>query len=109
MIDLDNTAHCTVAGHCENCGRIASLATVQELAAYTAGTPIGVYCLTLCDSCSDDDDRVVASARRLPEMSLGEAARRVAEHCQHLGIDLDQMADALKTEALQPWPRPRED
>jgi len=26
-----------------------------------------------------------------------EATTRVAEHCEHLGIDLDQMADAVVT------------
>jgi hypothetical protein len=30
--------------------------------------------------------------------SWGQACDRVGDHCQHLGLDLDQMADLLEAE-----------
>jgi hypothetical protein len=39
--------------------------------------------MTLCGECR---------TRPLPAFGVLEAATRVAEHCEHLGIDLDQMS-----------------
>jgi hypothetical protein len=45
-------------------------------------------CLTLCLRCADSD---VA-----PPVTVSTAARLVGQHCAHLGIDLDEMAAAMK-------------
>ncbi|MFR9803132.1 hypothetical protein ACL02T_12615 [Pseudonocardia sp. RS010] len=82
-IDLDDTSRCRIRPECEACRLPA-----DDLAAVTAFASIGVTCLTLCPAC--------AAAGRLPVFgSWPEAARRVGEHCEHLGIDLDEMAAAL--------------
>ncbi|SRR6266540_3181815 len=100
-IDLDDTIRCPILGHCEHCGRV-----VADLAVATLGTPLGVYCATLCDQCAEPELQTTKGRTpggligTRPPMSWGEAASRVGEHCEHLGIDLDQMADALKAEAL---------
>lgn len=86
MIDLDDTTRCPVLGHCEHCGRV-----VADLEVATLGTPMGVYCATLCADCADPDR--LGGPR--PRLSWSEAAGRVWEHCGHLGIDLDQMRDLL--------------
>lgn len=77
MIDLDYTAHCPTTGQCASCG--ANQATVC-----TAATPVGVLCMELCDDCID--------AGTTPRLGLPSAARAVSAHCEHLGIDLDEMA-----------------
>lgn len=76
-VDLDDTGECPIAESCESCS------TTEDLAVGTAGTTLGVYCLTLCGTCC---------ARPLPSMDLLDALTRVGRHCQHLGIDLDAMA-----------------
>ena len=117
-LDLDDTARCPIGTACETCGGRAapacdmpdgcgaaagqpcepgcpSLAADPDpgvptafLAVATAVTPVGVFCLTLCGRCAD--------AGELPRIpSWTEAFRRVAQHCEHLGCDLDQMAAAL--------------
>jgi hypothetical protein len=88
VVDLDDTTHCPIAGRCEHCGRVAG-----ELGVATLGTPLGVYCATLCEACADPG---ALGRPPPPQMSWGEAAQRVGEHCEHLGIDLDQMAEALQ-------------
>jgi hypothetical protein len=37
----------------------------------------------------------MAAGNPPPVRSWGQACERVRAHCQHLGIDLDQMADLL--------------
>jgi len=90
-LDLDRTEGCPRDEWCENCE------TREDLDVASAGTPLGVYCLTLCRSCID--------VGQVPEPgSWSDAAARVREHCGHLGIDLDQMAEARAGEqAGETW------
>jgi hypothetical protein len=81
--DLDDTTRCPVATWCESCNR------TEDLYVVTADSGMGgVFCMTLCGECCE---------RPLPQFGVLEATTRVAEHCGHLGIDLDQMADAVVT------------
>jgi hypothetical protein len=48
---------------------------------------IGVACLTMCPRC--------AGSEVVPPVSVGTAVRLVAQHCEHLGVDLDEMAAIL--------------
>jgi hypothetical protein len=51
----------------------------------TAQTPVGVYCLTLCDECADEGS--------LPRIgSWTQACDLVMAHCGHRGVDLDTAA-----------------
>jgi hypothetical protein len=50
---------------------------------------VGVMCLTMCDAC-----QVFGP----PSMSLAQAVRRVMDHCEHLGVTVDEMAAALEAE-----------
>lgn len=81
MIDLDDTGSCPTTSACEGCGidNHLDLATVE--------TPLGVACITLCASCAR------GSGFR---WTVTYAAIRVGQHCEHLGIDLDQMAASLE-------------
>jgi hypothetical protein len=81
-VDLFNTERCPVGFRCEACGD-----ATDSLVAATAETPLGVLCLTLCQRCGDAD--------MAPPVAVGTAVRLVAQHCQHLGCDLDEMAAAL--------------
>lgn len=83
--DVDNTAGCPVAATCAGCGR-----PDDDLAVATAGTPLGVFCLSLCAVC--------AAAGTIPVHSAAGALRAVLAHCEHLGTDLDAMAEALAGE-----------
>ncbi len=83
--DVDDTTGCALDERCEQCGS----GDEDDLAVATAGTPVGVYCLTLCGPCAD--------AGRVPEPGGWSAAvTRVLAHCGHLGIDADQMAAQLE-------------
>ena len=44
--------------------------------------------MTVCRRCGDSE--------MAPPVSIGTAVKLVAQHCQHLGCDLDEMAAALK-------------
>ena len=81
-IDLHDTSGCPLGVRCEACG-IES----DDLAVRTSTTLLGVLCLTLCGRCS--------AADMAPPVAVGTAARLIAQHCEHLGIDLDEMAAAL--------------
>jgi len=85
-VDLDDTTGCPVAAACEGCD------TADDLAVATVGTTFGVHCLTLCAECCD---------RPLPGLPLLTALTRVGDHCAHLGIDLDMMAEAIDGEAAR--------
>jgi hypothetical protein len=74
---------------CEACG-IES----DDLEVRTSTTLLGVLCLTLCGRC--------AAADMAPPVAVATAVRLVAQHCGHLGIDLDQIAAAL---AERDWGR----
>jgi hypothetical protein len=57
----------------------------------TYQTQVGVFCATVCDPCID--------ARKAPPVrSWLQAFERVGAHCEHLSIDLDQMAALLHPE-----------
>jgi hypothetical protein len=82
---LGPSRRCPRAGRCEACGTTRQL----EVAAYQ--TPVGVFCATVCDPC--------VAAGKAPSMwSWGQACERVATHCGHLGVDLDQMGALLHPE-----------
>jgi hypothetical protein len=82
---LGPSVRCPLAARCEACGAARQLA----VAAYQ--TPVGVCCATVCAPC--------LAAGKAPSLySWGQAAGRVAAHCQHLGIDLDQLAALLEAE-----------
>jgi hypothetical protein len=83
-IDLDNTAGCPVGVRCESCGTEGGPLAVETASA----ARLGVMCLTLCRRCAAYDDQI--------PVSVSTAARLVGQHCAHLGIDLDQMAAAMK-------------
>lgn len=87
-MDIDDTTRCPVAPECEVCfGQRGALLDVV-----TFGTPVGVYCATICEACEDDG---------LKPGRIGgwtQAVDRVLLHCAHLGIDADQMAAAMAAE-----------
>ena len=82
---LGPSRRCPQAGRCEACG------TARHLEVATYQTPVGVFCATACDRCVD-------AGKPPPVRSWLEAFERVGAHCQHLGIDLDQMATLLHRE-----------
>lgn len=86
---LGPSPNCPLGRRCEACGAGRDL----EVATYQ--TPVGVFCATVCCRC-------VAAGNAPPVRSWGQACERVGEHCQHLGIDLDQMADLLQAEGGEP-------
>jgi hypothetical protein len=88
--DLDDTSRCPSGDRCEGCG------VTEELTVCTASTGAGVMCLTLCPSCLP------------PAMAPVTAALLVGAHCEHLGIDLDEMAAGPAAEA-QPGKSSRPD
>jgi hypothetical protein len=77
MVNLDDTRRCPVGSECEGCGRL------DELAVLSGDTPVGVLCMTLCDTCE--------IAGVLPILSPAEETARVLEHSEHVGVDADQM------------------
>lgn len=87
-IDLDDTSGCPVGGsRCESCG-----AERDDLRVETATLGrLGVACFLLCPRCGDSGV--------VPNVAVGTAMRFVGQHCEHLGIDLDQMAEELDLQA----------
>jgi hypothetical protein len=82
-IDQDNTDRCPRGVRCEACGREGN-----DLAVTTAELgPLGIACLTLCPSCR--------TSNVAPPVAVGTAVRLVVQHCEHLGITADEMAEAL--------------
>lgn len=73
---VDDTTGCPLAPACEACARRGGARGV-----YTADTPPGPVCLTLCPICAEEET--------VPRWSLDTCARRVAAHCDHTGRDLD--------------------
>jgi hypothetical protein len=83
VLDVDDTRNCSKSEECSRC------VSGNDLDVATYSTPIGVFCATVCPACAD-----------YPPDSLSWAgtAELVLAHCEHLGCDLDEMADALETE-----------
>jgi hypothetical protein len=82
---LGPSRRCPRQARCEACG------AGRELDVATYQTPVGVLCATVCRTC-------VATGNPPPVRSWPGAVERVGAHCQHLGIDLDQMAALLQAE-----------
>ena len=82
---LGPSRRCPHGRRCETCGATRQL----EVATYE--TRVGVFCATVCDPCID-------AGKAPPVRSWIEAFERVGSHCEHLGIDLDQMASLLDRE-----------
>lgn len=83
-VDIDDVSGCPTAAGCESCGIRGDLGVV------TLDTPVGVLCATICGTC--------VGQAAFPRWSPVDATYRVLAHCEHLGIDLEQMADARETE-----------
>jgi hypothetical protein len=82
---LGPTVSCPLGRRCDACGG------GQRLAVATYQTPVGVFCATVCRAC-------MAAGAAPPIRSWGQACERVAAHCVHLGLDLDQMGALLQAE-----------
>ena len=82
---LGPSRRCPCAGRCEVCG------TTRQLEVATYQTQVGVFCATVCDPCID-------AGKAPPVRSWITAFERVGAHCEHLGLDLDQMAELLAAE-----------
>jgi hypothetical protein len=81
-VDLDDTSNCEPGRRCECCG------TTGDITVVTAALGrLGVACLSMCPGCADS---TVA-----PPVAVATAVRLVSQHCVHLGIDLDEMAEVL--------------
>lgn len=81
MIDLDDTSNCPLGATC-SCGN------TEELGVVTVGTLVGVFCLTICEAC-------IQFEQDIPGFSAARAIRASLEHCVHLGITADQMAEVM--------------
>lgn len=87
MISLDDTSRCPIGVRCESCGAEGPGLTVHTV---ELGR-LGVACLTLCPRCAEADTA--------PPVAVGTAVRIVGQHCAHLGITLDEMAELLTEQA----------
>ena len=85
-IDLDDVSNCPRGHRCESCGAERDDLAVQIVKL----ARLGVACLTLCPRCADSGV--------VPPVAVGTAVRLVAQHCAHLGIDVDQMAAIVDEE-----------
>jgi hypothetical protein len=87
VIDLDDTSRCPLGVRCEACG-----AEAERLAVCTAELGrLGVACLTMCPRCAAGGTGAVVAA----SVSVSTAVRLVLQHCAHLGVDADDMAELL--------------
>lgn len=86
-VDLDDTHRCPCGIVCQSCGYESAHPTVT-----TVTTMLGVYCVTVCPRCLSEGNAPAAQA-------ASTVVRLVLSHCLHLGIDADDMADILATEA----------
>jgi hypothetical protein len=84
-VDLFDTSDCPTGRECAGCGRARGALRLSTL-----DTPVGVLCLTFCRDCRKDE--------RLPSMSWPQAVYAVWEHCDHLGITADEMAELVEAE-----------
>jgi hypothetical protein len=86
-VDLDSTAQCPVEAACAGCGGSAVLGG-RVLGVVTTESQVGVFCLTVCARCSPEGW----------QMPLTWVTIRVLEHCEHLGITADTMAEKMAAE-----------
>lgn len=86
-VNLDDTSRCPQAKACERCGKAGP--TVEVVMVGLAH--LGVACASLCRGCRMYD--------RLPRWGVPESLQRIGEHCEHLGIDVDDMAAALEADS----------
>lgn len=84
-VDIDDTSRCPAATACEGCGTATVLAVGT---AEARGIGAGVFCVTLCADCVLEP---------LPSLAPLEALTRVCRHAEHLGIDLDLMAELVRS------------
>lgn len=78
-LDLNAHGRCPRAGSCGVCGRTSSLRIT------TLDTTLGVFCATLCARC--------ILAHRFPQLGAAEVVRHVLDHCEHLRITPNEMAE----------------
>lgn len=85
-MDLGDTTRCPRGVRCESCGveQRGLRVCVVDMGR------IGAACLTLCRAC--------AGSTVTPPVTIATAYRLVAQHAGHLGIDLDEMAEAMRCE-----------
>lgn len=89
-IDLHDTESCPVAGVCLGCGIVecaVSDPASSVMTVTTASSALGVFCVTLCPDCL----RTGVGAM----VGVVTAIEMVMRHCEHLGIDVDQMAEQM--------------
>lgn len=84
-VDLHDTENCPLRDRCQSCGYQRPGLTVT-----TASTALGVHCTTACPDC--------LAAGIAPPLPPSSVVRLVMDHCGHLGIDADEMADQLQAE-----------
>jgi hypothetical protein len=83
-VNLDDVSGCPLGVRCESCG-----VERDDLAVCTVQLDrLGVACLTMCPRCANSDV--------IPPVSVGTAVRLTMQHCQHLGITADDMAEVLE-------------
>ncbi|OZM79921.1 hypothetical protein [Pseudonocardia sp. MH-G8] len=75
---LDDTTNCPIADRCAGCG------SRTRLTPAIADTPVGTLCLTVCPAC--------IRHHVPPRLSVPQAVYAAVAHCEHLGIDADEMA-----------------
>lgn len=83
-VDLDDTAQCPIEPACTGCGAEGVVLDVTTMEAQ-----VGVFCVTLCPTCDP------TTWETLP---LSWATTKSLEHCEHLGITADTMAEAMEAE-----------
>lgn len=88
MTDLDDRTRCPIGGECATCQGADGLRVV------TVQTPVGVFCCTLCVTCVEDGER-------LPVLGWATAIEWSMRHCQHLGIDADEMGRLMLAEEMR--------
>ena len=84
--DLDDVSRCPLGVRCASCGIERDDLQVRTV---ELGR-LGVACLTMCERCAESD---VA-----PPVTVGTAARLTLQHCIHLGITIDDMAEAMEAD-----------
>lgn len=82
-VNLDDTSRCPVAERCASCG------SPDDLDVGTMDLPVGVCCTTLCGRCVEDH-----LLPRFPSWTAAVAA--VIDHCEHLGVTIDEAAAARR-------------